>query len=97
MSEPLKAGDLAEVINALGRGKSPNIGLRVKVLSLQGEHSQYGRVWRCENPDLVQYDDMGGYVKKGWADIPGVWLKKINPDVPPPESINTTEDREITA
>lgn len=95
MSEPIKAGDTAEVIAGLAQGKSPNIGLKVKVLSAQGEHSRFGRIWRCENPDLITYDQMGAQVKQGWADIPAVWLKKINPDPPPPQAIE--EKKELTA
>lgn len=79
MSEPIKAGDIAEVINGLGQRKSPNIGLQVKVLSAQGEHSQYGRIWRCEGKGVVQLSDAGTYIETGWADFPAAWLRKIEP------------------
>ena len=45
MRKPIQKGDLCEVVAGLGREKSPNIGLRVKVVALQGEHSRHGRVW----------------------------------------------------
>lgn len=95
MSEPIKAGDRAEVIGGLGRSKSPNLGLQVKVLSLQGEHSSLGRVWRCEGEGVHQLSDAGGYVLTGWADFPAVWLRKLPPDAAPPQA--TTTDREVTA
>lgn len=79
MSEPIKAGDLAEVVGGLGRSKSPNLGLRVKVLSLQGEHSQHGRIWRCEGAGVKQMNDAGQYIDTGYADFASSWLRKIDP------------------
>lgn len=76
MSEPVKAGDMAEVVGGLGRGKSPNIGLRVSVVSLQGEH---GRVWRCTGDGIQQLTDAGTYAVTGWADFAQSWLRKIEP------------------
>lgn len=95
MKEPIKAGDDCLVIGGLGRGKSPNIGLRVKALSMQGEHSQFGRVWRCEGAGVKQLSDAGAYIETGWADFPTDWLEKIEPDSPPPEAVKTNE--ELTA
>jgi hypothetical protein len=85
MQEPIKAGDLCEVIGGMGRGKSPNLGLIVKVVAFRGEHSQLGRMWRCEAPEVQQLSDAGTYIRTGWADFAQVWLKKINPPAPPPE------------
>jgi hypothetical protein len=79
MIEPIKAGDKAIVINGLGRNKSPNIGKQVTVLKAIGEHSQYGRVWRCEGAGIAQLTDSGTYDITGWADIPAAWLQKIKP------------------
>ena len=93
MKEPIKAGDNCEVIQGLGRGKSPNIGKIVKVLSHQGEHSVHGRIWRCEG-DLVIFDDMGAFIKSNWADFPQAWLRKIEPDTPEGKSIE--EKKELT-
>lgn len=81
MSEPIKAGDLCEVVGGLGRGRSPNLGLTVVAKSLQGEHSAYGRVWRCEGQGVCQLSDTGSYIKTGWADFPVAWLRKIEPDL----------------
>lgn len=78
--EPIKAGDLCEVISGLGQNKSPNLGLFVKAISMRGEHSQFGRVWRCEGPHVQQLADAGTYQVTGWADFPVTWLRKIKPD-----------------
>lgn len=95
MSAPLQAGDLAEVIGGLGRSKSPNIGQRVKVVSLQGEHSQHGRIWRCTGDQVQQLSDAGTYVVTGWADFAQSWLRKIGPDAPPSKTVE--RDHEVTA
>lgn len=94
MSAPLQAGDLAEVVGGLGRGKSPNIGQRVKVVSFQGEHSQHGRIWRCTGDGVQQLTDAGTYVVTGWADFAQSWLRKIEPDAPLPKAVE--RDREVT-
>lgn len=79
MSTPIQAGDDAEVIGGLGQHKSPNLGLRVKVVSLRGEHSRLGRIWRCTGVGIKQLTDAGGYVETGEADFAAVWLRKIEP------------------
>lgn len=70
MKEPIKSGDLCRVINGLWGKKSPNFGIIVKVLTLQGEHSRHGRVWRCEGEKVMQLSDAGTYINGGWADFP---------------------------
>lgn len=95
MKEPIKAGDTCEVIGGLGRSKSPNLGLHVKVTALRGEHSQHGRIWACVHPDIQQLHDSGTYMKTGIADFAQDWLKKIEPDAPPP--IAKTVDEGLTA
>ena len=93
MSTPIQSGDLCEVIGGLGREKSPNIGLTVRVVSLQGEHSQHGRIWRCEGPGVQQLTDAGTYTMTGAADFAAVWLRKIEPEG---QRDNTTEQQELT-
>lgn len=92
---PIKAGDLAEVISGVRGLNSPNRGLIVRVLSQRGDHSQYGRMWRCE----AQYAELtqpGVNVPPGVADFAQSWLKKIEP--PPSASKTITETKkEITA
>lgn len=79
MSKPIQAGDLCEVISGMLGEKSPNIGLIVTVVSLVGEHSQYGRIWRCE----AEFAERG---QAPTVKVPGVmsdfaqdWLRKIEP------------------
>ena len=57
--KPIQSGDTCQVIQGLGRSKSPNLGLTVTVVSLQGEHSQHGRVFRCKGVGVVQLGDGG--------------------------------------
>lgn len=100
MNEPIKAGDLCEVIGGLGRGKSPNIGLRVTVKhrvfgNLGMDHTQHGPVVRCTGAGIKQLGDAGQYIETGWADFPVAWLRKLPPDAKPPESV--TADKEVTA
>ncbi len=75
MNEPIKAGDLCEVIaGALGQ-QGPNVGKRVTVLELRGEHSQFGRIWRCSGVDLTtEYGARGTQ-----ADFAQSWLRKLPP------------------
>ncbi|WP_225784538.1 hypothetical protein [Xenophilus sp. Marseille-Q4582] len=94
--EPIKAGDICEVINGLGQGRSPNLGLHVKVEYIRGEHSQLGRIWRCTNPEIQQLTDAGTYIKVGWADYPASWLRKL-PKTDPQNQEQQTQDQEITA
>jgi hypothetical protein len=91
MKEPIKAGDKCEVINALGRGKSPNLGLVVTVKNSPGDHSKLGRVWHCVNPDIQQLGDGGAYVKTGWADFPTAWLKKLGDPTTPRTEVSTVK------
>lgn len=94
MKQPIKAGDRAVVIGGLGQKKSPNIGLEVTVSSLQGEHSQHGRIWRCTGDGIKQLTDAGTYVATGWADFAQGWLQKIEPDT---KTDKQAEKKEITA
>lgn len=95
MREPIKAGDQAEVIGGMGGRKSPNLGLVVKVQALRGEHSQWGRMWRCTGADIKQLHESGlYYVTTDSADFAQDWLRKIEPDTPPPQA--TTTDKALT-
>lgn len=83
MSEPIKSGDTCLVVAGFGQKHSPNVGLTVKVGSAQGEHSRFGRVWRCSGDGIKQMGDGGGYVVTNWADFPAAWLQKIEPPTGP--------------
>lgn len=89
MNEPIKAGDLAEVISGKYGTASPNIGLIVSVICLQGEHSLYGRIWRCE-AEYGVLGQPGVGVFPGHMDCAQSWLKKINP--PPLPAKEKTQD-----
>lgn len=90
-AEPIKAGDLAEVIDGLRGEDSPNLGLIVRVRSLAGEHSRLGRIWRCEAEFGVRGQE-GKDVPGGLMDFAQSWLRKIEP---PPEAKRVRE--ELTA
>ena len=53
MQEPIKSGDLCEVVSGSFGEKSPNVGKRVTVINLVGEHSEFGRIWRCAGNQLT--------------------------------------------
>lgn len=78
MSEPIKAGDLAEVIDGLNGKDSPNLGLIVRVISYVGDHSKYGRIWRCK-AEFAVLGQEGVNVPRGAADFAQSWLRKIEP------------------
>lgn len=79
MREPLKAGDLAIVIDGINGKESPNINKIVTVGKLVGEHSILGPVRHCVGQDICQMNASGQYIKTGEADFPIIWLKKIEP------------------
>ena len=76
MSEPIKSGDVCLVVDGIFGQKSPNVGKQVTVHGLRGEHSFYGRIWRCVGKDLVtEYGSKGNS-----ADFAQSWLQKLPPD-----------------
>jgi hypothetical protein len=78
MRTPIKAGDLAEVIDGLQGKASPNLGLIVRVLQYVGDHSQHGRIWRCE-AEYAVLGQVGVNTPPGAADFAQSWLRKIEP------------------
>lgn len=88
MSEPIKAGDLCEVIGGMQGVKSPNLGLIVRVLAYVGDHTIYGRVWRCE-AEYTVLGQVGVNVPPGAADFAQSWLRKIEP---PPEKVAANDE-----
>lgn len=89
MTSPIKAGDLCEVISGVLGLNSPNIGLMVRVINLQGEHSQHGRIWRCE-AEYSELHQPGVKVPPGQADFAQSWLRKIEP----PQETKTNKTKE---
>ena len=94
MAKPIEAGCLAEVISgALGK-QSPNLGMIVKVLAQQGEHTFHGVMWLCgaEYAELAQPGTRD--VSGGKAHFAQSWLRRIDD---PTKGINTETKKEITA
>lgn len=80
MSKPIQAGDMCKVVSGLQGDQSPNIGLVVVVVSLVGDHSKHGRIWRCQ-AEYAERGQLGtDIVPGGMADFAQSWLKKIEPD-----------------
>lgn len=89
--KPIQKGDAAEIIAGALGDKGPNIGKRVTVGMLQGEHSQHGRIWRVHGEGLVtEYGAVGTEL-----DCAQSWLRKLDPPKAPDQ--HTTRDQEITA
>ena len=94
MTEPIKSGDRAEVIDGYYGKDSPNIGLIVKVGTCQGEHSKFGRIGRCQ-AEYAERGQQGLNVPDGWADFAQSWLRKLPPGaVPPKAAVRETERTE---
>ena len=75
MSEPIKTGDRATIIAGALGDKGPNVGKRVTVGALRGEHSQHGRIWRVHGEGLTtEYGATGTEV-----DCAAAWLRKDPP------------------
>lgn len=88
MNQPIKAGDACIVIAGAFGDKGPNVGKRVTVVQLRGEHSMYGRIWRCQGTGLItEYGVIGTQ-----ADFAAAWLQKIEPDAPPPKTIQREKE-----
>lgn len=88
MSKPISAGDLAIVISGANGASSPNIGLIVKVLSFDGDHSVHGRMWRCDAEYAVPATEKR--TEQGHLHFAQSWLKKIEP----PESTDSKHKKE---
>lgn len=78
MVEPIKAGDMAEVVGGYTGARSPNLGKLVTVKMLIGETHDLGKIWRCEGPGLVA-GRYAGNCPEGQADFARAWLRKIEP------------------
>ena len=87
MSEPIKTGDRATIIAGALGDKGPNVGKRVTVGPLRGEHSQHGRIWRVHGEGLItEYGFVGTEV-----DCAAAWLRKD----PPPLARHNSQHKEI--
>lgn len=91
MNEPIKSGDHATIIAGALGDKGPNVGKRVRVGLIQGEHSKYGRIWRVHGEGLItEYGATGSEL-----DCAQAWLRKIEP--PPAPPMITTNNQEVNA
>lgn len=70
-------GVLCKVI---GGTDNLNVGKLVRVSSFQGEHSQYGRIWRCTAVGCSLVTEYGGVGIS--ADFAQDWLEPIPPETP---------------
>jgi hypothetical protein len=86
---PIESGDLCEVIAAALGLRGPNIGRLVIVKELRGEHSKFGRIWRCEADGLITECGVIGTQ----ADFAQSWLRKLPPTVPHAANDEKVEER----
>ena len=92
MKQPIKAGDLAEVIGGMLGVNSPNLGLVVRVHMRVYECPQYGPIWRCEAEYAIRGpSDKVTKVPPAYTDFAQDWLKKIEPP-PLPVKVKETEE-----
>jgi len=88
--EPIKAGDRCEVIAGALGAQGPNIGKTVTVYALRGEHSVFGRIWRCIGDGLTtEYGAIGPL-----ADFAQSWLRKLPPAEPHAANDETREQEQ---
>ena len=74
----VEAGVICKVVGGVD---GLNIGKIVRVASLQGEHSKYGRIWRCTTAGeqlITEYGAVGIA-----ADFAQDWLMPIDPPAVP--------------
>lgn len=94
MQEPIKSGDLAEVISGSKGKDSPNIGLIVRVDKMVFECPVLGKIWRC-SAEYAETIRLGPNCTcpPGMADFAQSWLRKINP--PPLPDVAVVVDEEL--
>jgi len=73
------------VCKVIGGVDGLNIGKTVVVASLQGEHSKYGRIWRCTAHECQLITEYG--VVCIAADFAQDWLEVIPPIAAKPSQI----------
>ena len=87
MTEPIKSGDMAEIIEGALGNTGPNIGKMVRVGHFQGEHSVHGRIWRVHGEGLTtEYGATGTEL-----DCAQSWLRKIEPPPLPSQKAKKVE------
>ena len=92
MKQPIKAGDLAIIINSVDGPTGHSVGKIVTVGKMVGEHSQYGIIWKVHGQNLIsEYGGVGDSV-----DCPAIWLKKIEPPPAPGKTKSVVNDKELS-
>lgn len=101
MNEPIKSGDECIIVNgATGPRCQVNLGRRVIVGTMRGEHSRFGRIWRCVSLDGKPFLRVDGcFVDDGCiggneADFASAWLQKAEPI--PPGATSTRRELETS-
>jgi len=69
----LEPGCLARIIDSVDK---ISVGIIVQCIKIVGNHSKYGTVWHVRSKDTL-VTEYGG--KGNEADVPAIWLKKIEP------------------
>ncbi len=77
------------VCKVIGGVDGLNIGKTVIVASLQGEHSKYGRIWRCTAHDCQLITEYGAVGIA--ADFAQDWLEVIPPITEKPMQLAVDE------
>lgn len=75
-----------QTCKVIGGVDGMNIGKTVRVASFQGEHSKYGRIWRCTAVDCHLVTEYG--VVGISADFAQDWLEPIDPVPANPQQIS---------
>lgn len=83
----VQAGVICEVI---GGTDNLNVGKQVKVISLQGQHSQLGNIWRCTVVKGEQLVTEYGAVGIS-ADFAQSWLRPIEDEPLPNQAEKHTQ------
>lgn len=81
MEEPIKAGDLCEVIDGLLGKDSPNLGLIVEVYKYVGDEKTLGRIWRCKAEYGERIQERPN-IPLDYTDFAQSWLRKLPGDKP---------------
>jgi hypothetical protein len=71
--KPISAGDTCVVESIDGHA----VGRKVRVISLQGQHSKLGNIWRCQSLDGQLVSEYGATGET--MDFSASWLQRIDP------------------
>lgn len=68
-----KPGDLAEILKSID---GASVGMIVQCISYDGDHSQYGPIWKVRSKSII-CTEFGGIGNE--AHVPDEWLRPIIP------------------